>query len=271
MGGSISCFLSLRSTFLTPPPWGSHVLRAVSSHRRAFQMRGWFEVSPAEDDLQSMAAAAAATAIPGTPGPSHPGGDVSNGGNATGQSNDSSSIGLAEQRKPHLGSATRDETDTDSVRSAGKTGHGKHGGSGDRGGNGGSGGGGMGALFLRLQLTLPEGEGVFTEEDKQASLALQTLLGEEDNTGQDEGRDYNDKSTRTPPSSGAARGGGFSGGGGDGGVDGEGAGDAAAVAAAVGGGGGAVARLLGMPMGLRNTVRDVQDTIGTVLDTLEVR
>ncbi|CAM9411538.1 unnamed protein product [Hapterophycus canaliculatus] len=115
-------------------------------------------------------------------------------------------------------------------------------------------------------LTLPDGGGaVVSEEDKQASLALQTLLGEEEDARHGEDLDGHDKALGGSASSRAAGGG--SGGGGDGGVDREVARDAA-VAAAVGGGG-AVARLLGMPMGLRNTVRDVQDTIGTVLDAVE--
>lgn len=119
----------------------------------------------------------------------------------------------------------------------------------------------MGALFLRLQLTLPDRKAAAgTEEDKEASLALQTLLGENTLEG---GGDKGDTGGAAA-SSGAATGG-------SAGVSVGGAGKETARDAAAGaGGGGAVARLLGMPMGFRNTIRDVQDTIGTVLDTVEV-
>ncbi|CAN0041907.1 unnamed protein product [Ectocarpus sp. 12 AP-2014] len=111
-------------------------------------------------------------------------------------------------------------------------------------------------------LTLPDGKaaaGGGTEEDKEASLALQTLLGEKTLGG---GGDKGDTGGAAA-SSGATAGG--PAGGAGGGADKEAVRDAEAVAGA----GGAVARLLGMPMGFRNTIRDVQDTIGTVLDTVE--
>lgn len=144
-------------------------------------------------------------------------------------------------------------------------GHDHEGSYGDNGGGSSSGGsGGMGALFLRLQLTLPGSTAVVTNEDREASQALMTLLGETSHRGE-----RGNGAGAGAASSGSA--GGVSGGGGGGGGTGGGGGgagrevDGAAVV-----GGGAVARLLGMPMGFRNTIRDVQDTIGTVLDTVEV-
>lgn len=122
------------------------------------------------------------------------------------------------------------------------------------GGSGGSGGSGsMGALFLRLQLTLPGSDVAITDEDREASRALQAVLGENSQSG------GGDKGAGAgAASSGSA--GGAAGGGGDGG----------GASREFDGGGGAVARLLGMPMGFRNTIREIQGTIGTVLDTVEV-
>ncbi|CAN0552990.1 unnamed protein product, partial [Ectocarpus sp. 12 AP-2014] len=124
------------------------------------ELRGWFDVSPVDDKFVSQAtttvAAAAAAAAP-PPSPAHSSepfsSGVDDGRNARNGTNNTGS-----SSSKHV----PDGRITDSYDSNG-------------------GGRGMGALFLRLQLTLPDGKaaaaGGGTEEDKEASLALQTLLG----------------------------------------------------------------------------------------------
>lgn len=119
----------------------------------------------------------------------------------------------------------------------------------------------VGSLFLRLQLFLRDNASDDlvppTNEDIEESRALQTLLGETP-PGK---RDAEDKSKASGGSGGGA------GGGGRGGKDGGGE----AGSATVGVGSGTVARLLGIPVSLWGTVKDVQVAVEGVLDALEVR
>lgn len=202
-------------------------------------MRGWFDVSPAEGFDVSPAEESFPFMAP--PSPSHSASD--RGTEPAGNRSRKADHRRGQQLGVQPGAAASNGLGESSEDEA------------NYGDNGGAigGSGSMGALFLRLQLTLPGSDAVVTDEDREASRALQALLGENSHGGE------GDKVTGAgAASSGSA--GGAAGGAGDGGGAGR----------EFDGGGGAVARLLGMPMGFRNTIREVQDTIGTVLDTLEV-
>ncbi|CAM9903085.1 unnamed protein product, partial [Pylaiella littoralis] len=208
------------------------------------EVRGWFDVSPAEDGPPFIA----------SPSPSNSGrgkGAADGNGNSNGSGNSPRKAAAFDQQRHGVRGR--------SASGSGGGGSGSGSGSGS-GRTGRTGSGSMGAVFLRVQLTLPDAAAAVTDEDKEVSRVLQTLLGEDAHGDGDKGTGPGGG----PTSSGSAGG---VGGAGDGG------GGAGAVASredgAVVTGGGAVARLLGMPMGLRNTVRDVQDTIGSVLDMVE--
>lgn len=123
---------------------------------------------------------------------------------------------------------------------------------------------GLGSLFLRLQISLPTPTNAPpSEEDADESRALQTLLGET------QSRNVDGDNTK---SSGGGAGGGVSGGrvseGGGKvrvGAGGTGASGAGGVAP------GTVARILGIPMSLWGTVKDVKVGLEGALDALEVR
>ena len=126
-------------------------------------------------------------------------------------------------------------------------------------------GGDVGSLFLRLQLTLPDKDAPVTTEDLETSRALQILLGEtfEGGTGRqgsggtggagsnDAGAasDVNSTSDKNGKQNGSKDSGGF----------------AASRAPS------SVARLIGLPMGVLTTARDVQDNVSEALDKLEVK
>lgn len=235
------------------------------------QVRGWFDVYPAEDSLSLLA----------PPSPSH---------SAAGMGKDTdnnSSKGVADSR-PREAAAADNDNNNDNLRPRGEAQEGRQGDKNEKKGyrsNGGraigssssgrGGGGSIGALFLRMQLTIPNsntsssgsatsaaGTVTVTDEDRAASRALQVLLGEENMMGWHLQRGHGDKgagAASTGPSAGTKGG---SGGGGSGGGGAGRESDRTAVT---------VARLLGMPMGFMDTARDVQDTIGAVLDTVEVR
>eukprot|EP00752_Nemacystus_decipiens_P018720 g16783.t1 len=202
------------------------------------EVRGWFDVSPAEESFPSMA----------PPSPSHSAPD--RGSEAAGDRSAKvdhcrgQRVGVRTGSTPSNGLGEHADGEANHGDNEGVTGGG--------GGGGGGGVGSMGAIFLRLQLTLPGSDVVITDEEREASRALQALLGENSHRGE------GDKGAGAGAASSGPAGAGAGGGGDNGGAGRE-----------VDGGGGAVARLLGMPMGFRNTIREVQDTIGTVLDTVE--
>lgn len=129
----------------------------------------------------------------------------------------------------------------------------------------------LGSLFLRLQLSLPEGNADMTpptEDDVEESRALQTLLGE--SLSDEKDIDKKKTSSGGTPGPGAAAGRGVARGkDGAGGAGGEGR--AAGSGGGVSVGSGTVARLLGVPASLWGTVKDVQVAVEGVLDALEVR
>eukprot|EP00903_Cladosiphon_okamuranus_P005945 g5874.t1 len=211
------------------------------------EVRGWFDVEPVEDNFPFPF-----MAPPPPPSPSHSALDGDS--EAAG---DSGSPRKPSQRQKR-GRALRGRTSAAASSGGNKASFGDHRDISYDGGVGGGGNGSMGALFLRLQLILPGGgDTVVTDEDREASWALQALLGENSHLGE------GDKGAGAGAASAGPAGGGTGGGGDGGGGGGGGAGRE------IDGGGGTVARLLGMPMGFRNTIREVQDTIGTVLDMVE--
>lgn len=121
----------------------------------------------------------------------------------------------------------------------------------------------VGSLFLRLQLSLPDKEAPVTLEDVETSRALQVLLGE-DAEGPVAAGGGSDGASAGPGAAGVSSGNNNSGTSGSGSREG-------GVKEAGGGAPGAVARLIGMPMGVLSTARDVQDAVSEALDTLEVR
>lgn len=132
------------------------------------------------------------------------------------------------------------------------------------------GGDSVGSLFLRLQLTLPDKDAPVTLEDFEASRALQVLLGE-DSEGDVAAGGGSSGASAGPGTAGVSSGGsGVGSANNNSGTSGSGSREGG-VKEVGGGAPGAVARLIGMPMGVLSTVRDVQDAISEALDTLEVR
>lgn len=113
-----------------------------------------------------------------------------------------------------------------------------------------------GALYLRLQLSLRDISSPITEEDLEASRALQTLLGEENSNPKGDGGDAGKGSA-----SGATTvAGGETGGAGEG-----------TGGVSIGGSSIALAKMLGVPIGLWGTLKDVLDVVNSLLDMLEVK
>lgn len=208
-------------------------------------MRGWFDVSPAEEDLDT-------STYPGEKGPPT---------SIIPTLDDHASLNGYDPNSPEteaLNSPTTisergddviDKT-TEAFVGDDVIGH-----------NGG--GDSMGALFLRLQLTLPYKDAPIALEDVEASRALQGLLGE-DSKGDIAAGGGSDGASAGPGAAVVSSGNNNSGTNGSGSREG-------GVKEAGGGAPGAMARLIGMPMGVLSTARDVQDAISEALDMLEVR